>query len=217
MAVLLNLPEAQRLPAWAVQNPFIAHLLNERASAKKQAAVTTLNDFMPKDYGVILRLQDTDAAQRLPVNLSHYIAYYQKVAEFISDSGAAHGMLGFAYYHQGDVEKAVRSYQNAVRISPQFFWFHYNLGVLLLKKKDYARAAEAFAKGLEAPFKDSLIFFRSSKVYLDLLRGQQVTDRLLAERLQAGYKQAQQLLIACKYYSQNPEAAQLIKVAPQLY
>jgi protein O-mannosyl-transferase len=57
--------------------------------------------------------------------------------------------LGNAYREEGDVERAIRTYQAAIDLSPEHAPGPFNLGVVLLEEARYEEAARAFQRTIE--------------------------------------------------------------------
>ena len=57
-----------------------------------------------------------------------------------------HNLRGLVYEKQNDLDLAVASYEQAVKIVPEDLAFSYNLAVACFKKADYVRAKELFLK-----------------------------------------------------------------------
>ena len=94
-----------------------------------------------------------------------YLDYYENLAAYIPDLAEAHGLLGFCYYHLGQKNQAIRAYQKAIESKSDFFWFHYNLGIIYFKEKNYKLAAESFKKAMVLNPKDTVVLMMNSKVY----------------------------------------------------
>jgi Flp pilus assembly protein TadD len=61
----------------------------------------------------------------------------------------AHNNLGVVLLDKGDVEGAIREYQEALRMKPMFYLAHFNLGLAYTKKGEASRAIEYYVKGLQ--------------------------------------------------------------------
>lgn len=69
-----------------------------------------------------------------------------------TDSGitaAAHNNLGFIQQHQGDLDAAIKSYREAVRINPGYYEAYNNLGYALQLKGKGRAAIESFRKAIQ--------------------------------------------------------------------
>lgn len=75
-----------------------------------------------------------------------------QIAEF------SHGHLGSIFYHREDLNGAEHHFREAIAIKPNDARYLYNLGVILLKKKNSEEAVSYFQKALDAGATDPQIF-----------------------------------------------------------
>lgn len=106
-----------------------------------------LNSLKPADYQYLVLL----SGGMIPdiKKLEPYDFYFQRVSEFLPFMPEAHGMRGFCAYHMGRIEEAVEAYREAIRFHPHFFWYYYNLGVILFHQGRYEEALEVLRQSLE--------------------------------------------------------------------
>ena len=140
-----------------------------------------------------------------------YQKYYQLLASFSPQSVEAQAMLGFCSYLSHDTNQAIASYQQAVRLNPQFFWPYYNLGVIAYQSQEYAKAQEFFQQALRVDPKATIQVLMSSKIYIDILRSPSFREYNILEHLQAGYQKAYALMLLSNQHKQpsSPETVQL--------
>lgn len=60
----------------------------------------------------------------------------------------AHNVLGIGYYYSLKFDEALREYQEAVRLKPDYIEAYYNMGLALKEKKQYAESLNMFLKVL---------------------------------------------------------------------
>lgn len=104
------------------------------------------------------------------IKLDDYSRYYKKVTEVLPDLADAFGLYGYTLYRQGKTQEAKDAYQNAVKLDPDFFWFHYNLGLLYFHDQQFEKAAESMRKGLSVDKITTFTFIiNSPRLYLPLI------------------------------------------------
>lgn len=119
--------------------------------------------------------------------------YYRKLTELMPEMPEAHAMLGFCYFYDGKIDRAAAAYQKAVQMEPRVFNFHYNLGIIALKRGDNSGALKYFEKSLNVPITDNLQFIVTSRMYKPLLPNTRIADVLAVEmgkHVQGVYRRA---------------------------
>ena len=102
-------------------------MLKRFAELFRRAIPGTANTTSPSDQG-------EEAADPVATNASHWLQ-----AENLKNQGNSH-------FQNGRIEEALRCYQDAVRIAPEYAKGHNNLGLLLKRKGQSALAREHFLK-----------------------------------------------------------------------
>jgi Tfp pilus assembly protein PilF len=69
------------------------------------------------------------------------VIFYQKALEFEKQNARLFNDLGKAFYHLGETESAIKSFENTLKIKPVFPDALNNYGVALIKVKKYKEAA----------------------------------------------------------------------------
>jgi len=148
-----------------------------------------LNQHIPESYAYLIEIarnpQEVDQTQ-----LKAYQDYYKLLVEYMPYRGDAYGMLGFCNYHAGQPKKAVAAYKSAIIRQKDFFWFHYNLGVLYYKMGQYAKAAQSLEKALTIDQKETFQFILSSKrIYQPILLERQINkNQFVGQQMWEGYR-----------------------------
>jgi tetratricopeptide (TPR) repeat protein len=174
-------------------------ILSGIRQAYRQAKVTTLNHFMPSSFDYLLAVEkDPGAVNR--IELEKYELYYQKVARYQPALAEAHALLGFCQYHLGKKKKAVMSFEKAVELNPQIFWFSYNLAATSFQEGDYLQAVQSLKTALATKPQVLLFFMSRSKIYQDLLRGLADPASEMKTRIKAGYCDAYKMLVLSFYH-----------------
>lgn len=84
------------------------------------------------------------------VRFSAALHYYKILTEVSSRSSRAWGTLGLCYYYLGSIKQAENCYQKAVLLtSPEYFEFHYDLGIFYFRQGKYMKAAELFKEAIQ--------------------------------------------------------------------
>lgn len=145
--------------------------------------------------------------------LEEYVDYYQTVVDYVPHLAEGYGLLGLCYYYLGEEERARDLLERAVQLNPQYFWFHYNLGVMHYQNKDFSGAAESFKKALAVRPQWSVYLIYSSrllshirdeqgvKVVLD--PSDQETAQRIRQNLRDGYTKARELLVVSQQALQS--------------
>jgi Tfp pilus assembly protein PilF len=77
------------------------------------------------------------------------IKHYRKILEDDPDYIPCYERLAAIYLGKNNYKLAKESLEKAVRLSPQGATFHYNLGIVLFKEKNYRKAIDQFNKTIE--------------------------------------------------------------------
>jgi len=134
----------------------------------KGAGIRTLNRIRP---GKIDYLVDhyNGSKEFDPLISEHYKHYYKNVSLYYLDRADVQGLLGYLYYQTGEEEKAIESYNKAIKINRHFFYFHYNLGLIHYRSGRYEEALENFKSATAKQPQLAALFISSSKrVYLPI-------------------------------------------------
>ncbi len=160
-----------------------------------------LNDLKP-DLSYFVKYEENQG----PFNkaeLQRNITYYKKITEFFPQNPTAHGMLGFAYYHADDQNKAIEYFQKATELHPQFFWFYYNLGVINFKDGRYADAIEPLNKALTTNLTHTLTLLSTSEIYRRLFVGLSGLGKTMSTHLGTGTQNCYKLLVLSNLHLKN--------------
>ena len=175
------------------KNFFFNKLILERQRTKTKALAMQLTFYEPsfEDLKKII----TTGVWPDGTNLVKYRDYYQKAVSWFPQISELWEVLGVLYYHMGQAQKSADCLQRAIQMQPQFFWSHYNLGVILYADKQYSLAKDEFRKALACPFDLNLRFIVNSSSYLQIFWPQQNWGGFsVKESLENGYRNAQMLL-----------------------
>lgn len=161
---------------------------------------STLSRYMPS-YDYLIKF-DKDRRTFDLRKMQEFERYYQKVVEFMPLLPEAHAMLGFCYFYNGESTKAEKAYESAIRLYPKVFNFHYNLGIIALKKDDQVKVLKHFKNSVEIPPLENISFIVATRMYQPFLPFARQPDTLalaMGERTQETYRSAYiQLLLAAE-------------------
>lgn len=189
------------------KNFSLADLKVDPDKVQTRARTTTLNQLIPSFAYLAQWKRGSGNIDKQ--KMKDYERYYKKVAEYIPGRADAYSMLGFCYYHLGERDKAIVSYQKAAVLNPHFFWPYYNMGMIFFKDGEYQESAEMFEKALRTDLKNALIFMRSSKIYQDIIREADYSYEALLARMQKGRRDSKLLMGLSLHYLNKPKVLPL--------
>ncbi|VAX37652.1 hypothetical protein MNBD_UNCLBAC01-1652 [hydrothermal vent metagenome] len=176
----------------------LAGFLFDFSNAKNTVQLKILNRFRPESVMDLVNKE----------KLQDYVFYYQKVAEYIPNRADAYGLLGYCYYHLGQKQKAISAYEHAIKINPQFFWFHYNLSMIYFKDGEYQQAYEILKKTIKTKPQAVMAYIQWSKrIYLPIvLKKVEGGEYSVEQELKGAYQQCYKLLAMLQqYFFNRPE------------
>jgi len=184
----------------------MANVLFDIPKVTQTVRLKILNRFRPETFDYLVETVNrgnTFDKKRL----EPYAFYYQKVTEYIPKRADAYGMLGFCYYHMGERQKAIESYEKAIEIHDQFFWFYYNLGMIYFKEGEYKQAYEWWKKAAHTKPQAAFGFIQwSQRIYMPLVGIHRRLGYSVEEELRMGYKDCYMLLAMLQqYFFNRPE------------
>ena len=91
-------------------------------------------------YNLALVLQKADRLPEAVAELDRAIA--------IDPRPEAYYTLGVIYWHQGELDRAVRALNAAIATQPDYASAHYTLGAVLKDRREYGKAAESLRRAL---------------------------------------------------------------------
>jgi len=167
-----------------LKKTLFSYMVQERDKVKDKAKIVTLSYFVPSFQSAVDHVSHNKKIS--PKALGQYINYYQKADELLPHLREIPGLLGCFYYWQGDHASSIRHLKTAEQRIPQFFWNHYNLGVISFSKGDFSSAKEYFNRALKSDPEITLQLINASTIYRQIWK-----DVLGAEELVLkNYKQA---------------------------
>jgi tetratricopeptide (TPR) repeat protein len=130
-------------------------------------------------------IEGTDSLEE--ASLKQYGWYYAQIVERAPRSAEAYALLGFCQFKLNDIKAAYESYQRAVELNPDFFWLHYNLGLIYYKIGHFKEAADAFHQALRTDPQTTVRRVLSSKIYQQIVAGAEDFNYPLDVSLRQGY------------------------------
>jgi len=147
-------------------------------SAFNHAKYATLSRYIPSQENIALFHKDWRKLSKK--SFQEFERYYEKIALFMPEVAEAKALMGFCYYYGGDKKKAQHAYTEAARQNPDFFNFHYNLGMLALEREEYKKALEHFKRSIEVDPLANVRAVSTSIVYITFLPGLSQPERLIS-------------------------------------
>lgn len=141
--------------------------------------------------------------------------YYKTLCAYTThdpEQPAPCSLAGYAYYYLGETDKAIKYYEQAIRGNPNFFWSHYNLGVIYYNEKFYDKAAEEFTLALNSPNDNAMLFMLLTKTYKDLASFLEIDPDAFLRGLEEGFKRSKELLTVCLMIKSAPDMAEQLKL-----
>ncbi len=83
---------------------------------------------------------------------------FNHTLELTKNNYLAHNNLGIALFHRGDVQAAIRQYQDSLKINPHFENAHFNLGRALAEEKHFDEAVDQFQECIKMNPQDGGVY-----------------------------------------------------------
>ncbi len=131
------------------------------------------------------------------------IDYYEKASVFYPDVSGIHDILGFCYYHNSQDEKAVKSYQESIRLNSHNFWPFYNLGVIYFHGKEYEKAYAILQKAFQLKPAITLKIINTVGIYRQIWGEGENVEGWMNQGLKTSYTDAFKLMLLSQYYLKN--------------
>lgn len=135
-----------------------------------------------------------------PYKLDDYIYYFQRVLEVFPNHADVYGMLGYCYYYRGEIEKAVVSYQKAIKLNPHNFLFPYNLGAIFYGQENFTEAKNMFRVTLSINPARTFQSLKSSRIYQSIILSADIKGQDVGASVGITNDRANKLIILCYYH-----------------
>jgi len=165
--------------------PF-SSVIKERDSVITRTKFTTINHYLPSFQPLSNYITEYDH-QSWPRG---YSLYYERVVEAFPQISDAHGMLGICYYYENQPEKSILSFQKAIALNPNYFWYYYNLGAVHFNAQQWGLAAQAFHKATLSDPQKTMVTIQVSKIYQQIIASSRGFHYSFGEQLKQAYQQA---------------------------
>ncbi len=197
------------------------NLLTDNQKIKNAYHVRTLNASIPKPYHYhhLLSILEHNDENINPRTLNQINFYYKKAIEFRPDMTAAWGLLGATYAALGQHQKALEAYNHVSKKYPDWFWAHYNAGIIYHKEKKYDLAAQSLTLAMQANEKSTILkTLHSPMIYGPVLKTAGITGpKELQNELLIAKQNANALLLKCYLtLNQTPRAVQHINLGKKI-
>ncbi len=169
--------------------------LIDQNKVKEAIKVRNLNNLMAG--GSLSNLWDIAKNQKFSKTyLAANTRYYEKIREYFPERSEGYGLSGFCAFYEGEPQKAISFYQDAIARNPHFFWYSYNLGLILFKQKQYAQASQLFLRALKAPVEILILVIQNSpQLYGNIVAELPFTKKNFEVHVKNGYKNAATLIL----------------------
>lgn len=178
----------------------LPHMIHEQKRAVVKARATMLNHKIPSFKDLLNFLEG-----KYPSVGKEYVDYYERVVEFFPQAADAYGMLGFCYFHRGQVERAIAAYTQASTLTPRFFWYPLNLGLIYYREEQYTQAAESLQKAVAIPPQETLNQIKTSTVYRQILSEVRDVPHSPFLKMEEGFRLAYRYLLRSLHQLKNYE------------
>jgi len=135
-------------------NPLVTEIIKEHELVNQKSKLVTISYYYPA-FGYFADIVAGTQPPKKEWMQGYYFGkpyifhqYYQKAAQLLPDSDAAHFLLGFCQYYLGLGDMARTQYETAAALNPYFFWSYYNLGVIYFQQGDFLKSAMALTQAL---------------------------------------------------------------------
>jgi len=162
------------------------------------ARLKTLNRLMPDDFSCLVDATDCEQS-----DFKHIIYYYKKITEYIPHVSESYDILGYCYYHIGEIDRSIDSYKKASKRNPYLFWPYYNLGVIYYEEGRYEEAIHVLKRAVNVNPSATMKYMSESKIYQQLIRATQDSNIIGMEALRSAYKDSYVMLVLSYYRLEN--------------
>ena len=168
--------------------PGFSAVIEERERAKIRARAMELSLEAPS-FDYLAECIKNPPAKPDESQLRLFQEYYLKAVRKIPQLTEAHGLLGFLHQLLNEPEQAKTFYRNALELNPNYFWVHFNLGVLHWDQGNFNNAAVSFQNALNTPIEANVKFIYSSRVYQQIFWPlRELGGAAVGKNLEEGYK-----------------------------
>ena len=144
-----------------------------------------------ESFPYLLELQETK--EKVDVGkINQLIDYYQGVVAYFPERADGYSILGFCYFHEGNINEAIENFIKSIEINSDVIWFYYNLGQIYFHLGEYQKALQWFNQGIRTKPQRTLDFIASSKEIYWPIIGNNGNFMKLKPRLLRGYKETYQ-------------------------
>lgn len=149
------------------------------------AKLRALNRYMPPLATLVASNRSGPGLD--PEYLDEAEFYYRKVTDYLPDNPNGYFMLGYCLARQDRDAPAAAAFTRSAVLNPQYFWAHYNLGIMRLRMGEFEKAEEAFRAALAVDPATTVKVIFASKVFQQLLPEIGDPQAVILPGLKAGY------------------------------
>lgn len=139
-------------------------------------------------------------------NTEKYIKYFEIVAKQFPKKNAL-TIAGCFYAISGRLTRSEKAFHLDLKEDPNFFWTHYNLGLIYFKQKKYQQAIDAMQLALSKQPESTASKILSSEAYMQVLHKPPTikVNNLLLQSINAAQFKAQYIIAASLYLNEEFE------------
>ncbi len=132
-----------------------------------QARASALNRLRPSFKALREAVMEDKAVPE--ATLDQFLIYCDKINDFAGEKADAYGLMGYLHYRAGSNDRALHAFEQASRLFPGSFWFHFDAGNLYFEKGEYEKAVDSLGKATRASLETTVNFTVSSRLFYYLL------------------------------------------------
>ena len=134
-----------------------------------RAKLSSLNYSLPFFFEYLIKLQENSRVYFDERKLRVFTRYFQRVVSYMPSLPEAQAMAGFCAYYEGNRKRAIEFYSKAVSLDPTYFWYAYDLGVILFEDGQIEKGEVTLQKALKLKPGRILEVLSTSKIYHQIL------------------------------------------------
>lgn len=182
---------------------FICFHFQHHIQKNRQTIHTRLIDYCMPSFVDFNRFI-SNAPDVTEANTKNYLKYFEIISKHFPTKHAD-TILGNLYAISGNFSKAEHILKTALKYDPDFFWTHYNLGLLYFHQKNYPQTIVSMRAALNQSPEISVEKIFSSEAYMQILRKHPSTQTiaLLLRNIGKAKLLAQLTISFCRHQQQS--------------
>ncbi len=205
---------------FVMAGPLIAHIKYQHQRVKEKSKFVSIAFYWPHFpyFASIVEGRSVPEGELMDgyhfgIGYTFY-TYFKMAADFFPDSDAAHALLGFCCYYQGNLDQALANYEKALQIKPDFWWNNYNLAVIYFNKSNFNKSAVLLTKLLSLDYQASFMYIHNTPFYQQIWQYMQNPAPVIVNHFNLDTENALLMLTLC--YLHLNERSQAVQLAKQV-